>query len=305
MGKKIRLGTRSSQLAMYQARLVEQKIREFGCEIEIVPIKSTGDLILDTPIYDLNIVGVFTKSLDIALLNNDIDIAVHSMKDVPTSLPQGIVQGAVLKRGNTRDALVYADDDILNNFDKKINIATGSLRRKAFWKNKYPNHIIHDLRGNVNNRLKEIQKPNIDAAIFAEVGLKRINILPEKHIILDWMIPAPAQGAIMITCRKGETQILDIIKEINCEKTNLCVGIERDFLSGLEGGCTAPIGAIAELKDESIHFKGALLDRDGNKKIYIERVFSIRDSSNMGFKLATECLERGGDKIMSELNKLL
>jgi len=199
MQKIIRIGTRESQLALWQANKVRKELAELGYESEIVPIKSTGDIILDKPLYELGITGVFTKNLDIAMLNGDIDIAVHSLKDVPTVLPEGIVQGAVLKRANYNDILVLKDTEEFFGQPNGV-IATGSLRRKAMWLNRYPTHKVVDLRGNVNTRLQKLQDNDWNGAVFAAAGLERIGKRPKGAINLSWMIPAPAQGAIMVAC---------------------------------------------------------------------------------------------------------
>ena len=198
MQKTIRIGTRDSQLAMWQANKVRKQLEELEYKCEIVPIKSTGDLVLDKPLYELGITGIFTKNLDIAMLNGDIDIAVHSLKDVPTVLPEGIIQAAVLKRANYNDILVLKDNEEFFGQPNGV-IATGSLRRKAQWLNRYPTHEVVGLRGNVNTRLEKLENNDWDGAVFAAAGLERLGKRPEGAINLSWMIPAPAQGAIMIT----------------------------------------------------------------------------------------------------------
>ena len=156
MSKLIRIGTRDSELALWQAKSVESQLKSLGHETKLIPVKSTGDLALNQPIYELGITGVFTRTLDIALLNEEIDIAVHSLKDVPTRLPKGIVQAAVLKRGNVRDTLVFKkNEEFLAQ--REAVVATGSLRRKAQWLNRYPTHTIEGLRGNVNTRLQKLE----------------------------------------------------------------------------------------------------------------------------------------------------
>ncbi len=198
MSKIIRIGTRESQLALWQAKTVQQMLEKRGYKSVLVPAKSTGDLVLDKPLYELGITGIFTRTLDIALLNNDIDIAVHSLKDVPTLLPKDIVQAAVLKRGNIRDTLVFKNnEEFLSQRDAVI--ATGSLRRRAQWLNRYPTHTLVDLRGNVNTRLQKVEDSDWNGAIFAAAGLGRLDLRPGNAVNLEWMIPAPAQGAIMIT----------------------------------------------------------------------------------------------------------
>jgi len=302
MDKIIRIGTRSSQLAMWQANTVAQQLEHLGHKTQIIKIDSIGDVILDKPLYELGIIGVFTKNLDVALLNNKIDIAVHSFKDVPTKLPEGIVQAAVLKRGDFNDILVIKDDENFFANDSAI-IATGSLRRKAQWLYRYPNHTITGLRGNVNTRLQKLEDSDWDGAIFAAVGLKRLNLLPkkEKHLKLDWMIPAPAQGAVMVAALDENKEILEICNEINDKDTATCVGIEREFLRVLEGGCTAPIGALAMLWDEKIKFKGVLFSPDGKNKIEFFKEVSVDNTWDLGKYAANYILDRGGKNLMRKI----
>ena len=203
MSKIIRIGTRDSELALWQAKAVQQQLEHLGHKTQLVPVKSEGDLKLDQPINEMGMTGVFTRILDDAMLKNDIDIAVHSLKDVPTVLPKGIVQAAVMKRGNIRDTLVYKhNEEFLSQ--REAVIATGSLRRKAQWLNRYPTHTIVGLRGNVNTRLQKFEDSNWNGAIFAAAGLGRIDVRPEESVNLEWMVPAPAQGAIMMTAREDD-----------------------------------------------------------------------------------------------------
>jgi len=302
MSKIIRIGTRESQLALWQAKTVQQIIEQLGHKTVLVPEKSTGDLVLDKPLYELGITGVFTRTLDIALLNNDIDIAVHSLKDVPTILPKGIVQAAVLKRGNIRDTLVFKNnEEFLSQRDAVI--ATGSLRRRAQWLNRYPTHTLVDLRGNVNTRLQKVEDNDWNGAIFAAAGLGRIELRPTNAINLEWMIPAPAQGAIMITALDEDSDTKAICAELNHEETEICTSIERQFLNLLEGGCTAPIGAIAYIKDEQVSFQGVLLNSDGTKKIEVTRNEKLGEHHEIAAYCANFIIERGGKRLMNELKQ--
>ncbi|MCM2301156.1 MAG: hydroxymethylbilane synthase [Flavobacteriaceae bacterium] len=300
MQKIIRIGTRSSELALWQANLVAKQLKDKGYNSEIVEINSKGDIVLDKPLYRLGVVGVFTRNLDIAMLKGEIDIAVHSLKDVPTDLPEGIVQAAVLERANYNDILVFkTDTDFLNN--KNAIIATGSLRRKAQWLNKYPNHLVEDLRGNVNTRLQKLKDNNWNGAIFAVAGLERINLLPKNHIVLDWMLPAPAQGAIMITALEKDVEVLKICAQLNHQNTAIAVNMEREFLNKMEGGCTAPIAALATFEDDCVIFRGALFSLDGSHKLeFLERI-SMDEIKDAGKKCAESMLANGGDKMMFEI----
>jgi hydroxymethylbilane synthase len=299
--KTIRIGTRDSQLALWQANSVQKQLQDFGYKTEIITVKSDGDIMLDKPLYELGITGIFTKTLDIAMINGQVDIAVHSMKDVPTALPKGIVQAAVLKRANVLDILVHKGGlDFLN---KEATIATGSLRRQAQWWNKYPNHKVVDLRGNVNTRMQKLKDNDWEAAVFAAAGLERINLKPDSFINLDWMIPAPAQGAMVIVAMENDSFTIDALSQLNDIETEICTYIERQFLRTLEGGCTAPIGALAKYneEDDTIDFKGVLLSIDGKQKIDIEKKVDIIEWKKLGFNSAQEILGNGGDKLMKEI----
>ncbi len=294
----IKIGTRDSELALWQANTVKQQLEFLGYQIEIVPIKSTGDLILNKPLYELGITGIFTRNLDIALLNNEIDIAVHSFKDVPTVLPKDIVQAAVLKRGNSNDMLVFKGNEEFMAL-KNATIATGSLRRKAQWLHRYPTHTLVDLRGNINTRLKKIEEnEDWNGAIFAAAGLNRIQLTPENSVNLNWMIPAPAQGAIMICSLKENTYAFEAAAKLNHEETEICTTIERDFLNALEGGCTAPIGALAYIKDENVYFKGALFSKDGKQKLEISKVSKLSEAHTIARYCAGTIIEKGGKRII-------
>jgi hydroxymethylbilane synthase len=302
MQKVLRIGTRDSQLAVWQASLVQSLLKEAGVTSELVYIKSEGDIDTVTPLYALGVTGVFTKTLDAALLNNRIDIAVHSMKDVPVQLAKGIQQAAVLKRASHNDIFVYKEEiDFLNDFNSEATIATGSVRRIAQWLNRYPNHKIESLRGNVNTRLRKVEESSWKGAIFAAAGLERIHLRPGKSIDLDWMLPAPAQGAIMVVCREDDDHAFNACQPFNHESTALCTKIERDFLSGLLGGCSTPISALAEVKDEEIIFKGNVVSPDGMQKEEIERSISLSNAANFGFTVAKEILLNGGDAIVKRI----
>lgn len=300
MNKVIRIGTRDSELALWQAKTVQKKLADLGYNSELVPVKSTGDLILDKPLYELGITGVFTKTLDVAMINGQVDIAVHSMKDVPTALPKGIVEAAILERAKTEDILVH------KNFEDSLDvatIATGSLRRQAQWLYKYPGHNIVDLRGNVNTRMQKLADSNWQGAIFAAAGLERIGLTPKETISLDWMIPAPAQGAMLVVAMENDTFCREALAKLNHPETETCVHIERDFLRTLEGGCTAPIGALAIIKNDTIQFEGVLFSLDGKQKISITKKCALADAKKIGEEYAKELLALGGKELMVEIKK--
>ena len=299
----IRIGTRDSELALWQARTVEKKLNDLGYKTEIVAVKSTGDIILNKPLYELGITGIFTKTLDIAMINGQVDIAVHSMKDVPTALPEGIVQAAVLERANEKDLLIYKTN--LDFLSEEGTIASGSLRRQAQWLHKYPNHKVVDLRGNVNLRMQKLNDSDWNGALFAAAGLERIGLKPKKYEVLDWMIPAPAQGAMVVLAMANDEFCWQAVSELNDLETDICTYIERQFLRTLEGGCTAPIGAIAKFTEDTIEFKGALFSIDGTQKMEVEKVVPIELWKKIGFELAKEILSNGGEELMTNIKESL
>jgi len=305
MNRIVRIGTRESELAVWQASRVKQLLQEHGYPSELIYIKSEGDIDLKTPLYEMGVQGIFTRSLDNALLNDRIDVAVHSLKDVPTQLPQGIVHCAVLKRGSYKDLLVGSTTSSASDIgrDKTIPfiIATSSIRRKAQWLGRYPNHTIENLRGNVNTRLKKLEESNWNGAIFAAAGLERIGLRPENSVELDWMLPAPAQGAITVVCRKEDTYMVDACRHFNDEDTALCTRIERDFLRALLGGCSTPISALAEIKKGIVSFRGNIISIDGREKAEIEKTIEVSNANMLGEKAAAELLLKGGKKIADSI----
>jgi len=320
MKKLLRVGTRESQLAVWQAEQVKTLLSKSGYGSELVYIKSEGDIDLKTPLYEMGVQGIFTRSLDIALLNSRIDIAVHSMKDVPTQLPEGIIQAAVLQRGSYKDLLVVNSQLSMTNKQESLNdeklsgleklftihhspftIATSSIRRKAQWLNRYPDHTIENLRGNVNTRLKKLDKSTWHGAIFAAAGLERIGLRPENSIELDWMLPAPAQGAIVVVCRENDTESLEACSNFNDDATALCTKIERDFLRTLLGGCSTPISALAEINNNEVHFKGNILSINGKHRAEVEKRIAIHEAQSLGKEAAEELLIKGGKQIAEEI----
>jgi hydroxymethylbilane synthase len=299
----IRIGTRNSPLAMWQAKEVEQKLQNLGYETSLVPVLSSGDKNLNQPLYSLGITGVFTKDLDIALLNNEIDIAVHSLKDVPTLLPKNIEISAVLERDFPQDVLVRKSSSKNKNL-AELKIATSSLRRRAFWLEQFPETEFFDIRGNVQTRLKKLEEGDFDATLFSLAGIKRMEMELDFEF-LDFMISAPSQGVVAIASRIDDVETRKILQKINHEETQICVEIERNFLRTLEGGCTAPIGAIAKFEDNKIYFKGNLNALDGAKTLNFVEEFEYNHSENFGEKFAKIILEKGGKEMMEVIKSKL
>lgn len=300
--KTLRIGTRNSPLALWQAEHVQQQLEQLGYHTQLVPITSTGDMVLDKPLYELGITGIFTKTLDVALIQGQIDIAVHSMKDVPTALPKGIVQTAVLERASVEDVLILKDTF---NPEAQNTIATGSLRRKAQWLHRFPHHDVVGLRGNVNTRLKHLSDHSWQGAIFAKAGLERINLLSSNHVSLDWMVPAPAQGAMMVVAAEEDPYSIEASSKLNHQISEQTTFIERQFLRVLEGGCTAPIGAYAQRVQNEIIFTGVLLSIDGTERIEVTEQIPIDQSHDLGKHCAERLLNQGGKELMAKIKKEL
>lgn len=304
MTDRIKIGTRESELATWQAKSVAGLLKKNHLESEIVFVKSEGDLDLTTPLTEMGGKGVFTKALDEALINGTIDVAVHSYKDLPTEISLPLKVSAVLEREDPRDALVApAGLDFLEDESFEAIIATGSNRRKAQWLHKYPNHNITNIRGNVNTRLKKVDENAWQGAIFAAAGLKRINL--EHHIAsyLDWMVPAPAQGAIAVMVREDDPDTDRAVRPLNHRQTDLCTRIERDLLNEMEAGCSAPVGAYATMKDDIIYFYAVALAIDGSLQYDIELSAPVRDSAGLGRTAARDLLAKGAGRLVEDLRK--
>jgi hydroxymethylbilane synthase len=326
MNTPVRIGTRDSKLAVWQAVTVQQALQQNGIGSELVFIKSDGDTNLVTPLYAMGVQGVFTKALDAALLSNEIDIAVHSMKDVPVQLAQGVVQAAVLQRGNTADIFVWNDlaySETINQLvhnppvintaliaegahfkveisqqaecNQQFTLATSSIRRKAQWLHYFPESTIEDIRGNINTRLQKVQdNKHWNGAIFAAAGLQRLELKPNHVTTLDWMLPAPSQGAIMVVCRTADAVLQQSLTALNDAATAICTKAERDFLKTLLGGCSTPISALATIENDAIHFKGNITKTDGSASITISFTADITSADTIGENAAKLLLEYGG-----------
>ena len=295
MNKLVRIGTRGSALALWQARQVQSMLGTIGLKSKLVPISSGGDKKLQKPLYEMGVQGIFTKELDVALLSDQIDIAVHSMKDVPTQLPKGIKIAFIPKRGPTTDVFISKDDAWQD--DKSI-VATSSMRRAAQWLHKFPHHSIINIRGNVPTRLKKLETLDCQGSIMAIAGLLRLEILPKQHTILDWMVPAPAQGALLVTTLESNKELTNELLPLNHNETAICVTQERIFLRELEGGCTAPIGAVAKIEGDQIHFVGNITQRIGKQQLFFNQCMPTTKANDIGSIAAQDLLSRGAKKLI-------
>ncbi|WP_103327736.1 hydroxymethylbilane synthase [Bacteroidetes bacterium endosymbiont of Geopemphigus sp.] len=308
--KKIRIGTRESRLALWQAKCFQRQLQELGQSSELVLIKSQGDVLSEVSFRELSSlnVGLFTHTLIDAMRSGKIDTAVHSLKDLPTQLPNNVVLSAYLPRSDFRDLLIYrGSHHFLDDFSSKATIATGSLRRSAFWHYRYPQHEIVDLRGNIDTRLRKLVQSRWDGAIFAVAGLKRIGLLEElsargfHYKELNWMLSAPAQGTIAATLMKENSELLTLCDRLSHFETKLTSEAERRFLRTLEGGCSMPIGARALLINQKIHFQGALISTDGKELIQVDRWGPM--SEILGEECAYEVFNKGGRALMKSITQ--
>lgn len=296
------IGTRDSKLATWQARYVERSLNHAGYRCHLEFIKTEGDATQDVPLTRMGGRGVFTKALDDALLEGRVDLAVHSYKDIPTTLPEGLDIGAVGKREDPRDAMVTnRGAGFLDQTEYRAVVATSSNRRMAQWKARYPKHRITDIRGNIQTRLRKLADNEWDAAIFAAAGLRRLELHQRIDQYLDWMLPAPAQGAIAVMVRSDDTAMREAVRPVHDPDSALCTGVERAFLHELEGGCSAPLGARAWVEGDTVHFQSCLHTLDGSRDIRVARSEQRAQAGDLGQQAAREARDRGADTLLAEV----
>ncbi|MEI9918386.1 MAG: hydroxymethylbilane synthase [Bacteroidota bacterium] len=295
--KALRLATRSSRLALWQANEVATRLKEKGISCEIIPVRSIGDIDLVNPIYEMGVQGVFTRELDIALLNNDADIAVHSLKDVPVVTAKGTTIAAVLPRADVHDVLIHKGK--LPGTEKFV-IATSSIRRRSQWLERFPHHEAVNIRGNVETRIQKLNESDFDGLIMAKAAIDRLEMKLPHTLVLDWMLPAPGQGAIGIACRADDKDVLSKLEKINHTGTFTAVTAERNFLHELKGGCSAPISAHVVINGEQLVFNGAVHSIDGRESFSVVKTVSKGDFVNLGRYCAEEVLASSKGKAILE-----
>ena len=303
----VRIGTRGSALALYQANQVKLSIETNfpDLQAEIVIIHTKGDKILDVALSKIGDKGLFTKELEVALLGNEVDMAVHSLKDLPTFFPEGLQLGAVLPRAEVRDALVSKNGKTLKELGAGDVIATSSLRRKAQLLAYNPDFKIVDIRGNVNTRLSKMDNGYCDAMIMAAAGLQRLNLDERIIEIIDPanIIPAVSQGIIAIETRAGDEQITTVMNGINHQPTMQVALAERAFLKAMDGGCQVPIGCYSEVSGDEIVFTGFVSDLKGEKTIRLSKKGSLKDARAIALEISGEMAEQGAKEILDEIRK--
>lgn len=306
MRKKIVIGTRSSKLALWQAEYIADCLRKQyeGIEVELEHIMTRGDKILDVPLAKIGGKGLFTKELEVAMIENRIDLAVHSLKDMPTVLPEGLALTTITKRLDCGDALVSPKYQTLENLPKEAKVGTSSLRRKAQLLNIRPDLDIHNLRGNVNTRLRKLEEENFDAIVLAVAGLKRLGfgdkitqIIPRKYCL-----PAVGQGALAIETRADDEEIKNMLSFLYDDKTADATIAERAFLAQVEGGCQVPVGVYGEVNEDNTLTVEAVIGSLDGKTIIRDKVTGKRENaSELGEDLAKKILANGGLEIMQSL----
>jgi len=297
----LRIGTRGSPLALAQAHETRERLsRAFELSLDcfkIIVIKTTGDKVLDRPLKEIGGKGLFTKEIEEALLQESIDIAVHSMKDMPVQQPMGLVLDTFLPREDVRDAFISKIHKSLADIPAGATVGTSSLRRKAQLMSKRPDLNIVEFRGNVQTRLKKLDDGVAECTFLAVAGLNRLKMenIITAPISTDEMLPAVAQGAIGIERRENDVRIATMLEAINNSTTGLLLSAERAFLEALDGSCETPIAGLAELKDGDLRFRGEILKTDGTEVYSDEQVASTEDASLMGIEMAHKLLNKAGD----------
>ena len=302
---KIRIATRKSPLALWQANFVKQNLllAHKDLKVELIPMVTQGDIILDSPLSKIGGKGLFVKQLEQAILNNEADIAVHSIKDIPAQFPEGLMLAAICQRDEVRDAFVANKYASLNDLPEGAIVGTSSLRRQCQLRSHFPHLIIKDLRGNVGTRLNKLDEEQYDAIILASVGLKRLSLEHRitQYIDTDLMLPAVGQGAIGIESRTDDKQILDIISVLDDKKSRACIQAERAMNNALQGGCQVPIAGYCRLNNDELMLQGLVGRVDGSKIIKQQITGYINEAESLGEKLAKQLLNQGADLILTEL----
>ncbi len=305
--KIIRIGTRGSKLAIYQAELTQSLLQEQfpNMKIEIVIIHTKGDKILDVALSKIGDKGLFTKEIELALLKGEIDIAAHSLKDLPTTFPKDLKLGAVLARGEFRDALISKDGKKLSELTEKDVIGTSSLRRKAALLRYNPNFTIVDVRGNVQTRLKKMEEGHCDALLMAAAGFQRLGLDDQISEILEpsQVIPATAQGIIGLEIRDNDSEIEQVIASVNDKATWKVMEAERSFLKNIEGGCQVPVGCFSNVIGEEIELNGFVSTIDGQTFLKAKKTGNKAQAVQLGEALAADLKAQGALEILEQIRK--
>lgn len=299
----VKIGTRGSLLAMWQTNFVAEQIRKFfpDVAIEIVKISTKGDRVLDSPLSKIGGKGLFTKEIEYAILNHEVDLAVHSLKDLPTKMPDGLILGAVTTREDPRDAFVSKKFSSFEKLPTGAKIGTSSLRRRAQIQHLRPDLIIENLRGNVQTRLKKLDE--FDAIILAVAGLKRLELEDRITEIFstEKILPAVGQGAIAIEIRDDDPKIQHMIEFLNDDSTFIETSAERAFLDRVGGSCQVPIGVFGKIHDDTLNLEAVISSIDGKNFLREHISGNKKIAHELGQSLADHLISMGGSKILNEL----
>lgn len=302
---KIIIGSRKSELAITQTKWVIEQLKSLDLpyEYEIKEILTMGDKILDVTLAKVGGKGLFVKEIEQALLDGEIDFAVHSMKDMPYEMPEGLVLGAIPEREDSRDALISTKGYTIDTLPNRAKVGTSSLRRAAQLLNYRPDINIESIRGNLNTRLKKLESENFDAIVLAAAGIKRLGWEEKinEYINTSICIPAVGQGALGIQARKGDMKILELLSKIDDDSTSILVTAERAFLKYVEGSCQIPIGAHAVWEEGQIKLVGIIASPDGKRVIKKESKAVKKEAEQLGINVAKELLANGAEEILAEV----
>jgi hydroxymethylbilane synthase len=299
--KSLRIGSRGSALALWQANHIRQRLREnCGVESEIVTIRTSGDRLEQAPIGQIGLKGVFIKEIEDALLGRRVDLAVHSMKDVPTEIPKGLAFPAITKREDVRDCLVSRGGKKLAELAPGARVGTSSLRRQAQLRHYRPDLELHDLRGNVDTRLRKLDAGEFDAIVLAMAGIERLGqgAKISETISPEVMLPAVGQGALGIECRSDDKEVFRLLQKLDDDETRAAVTAERTLLSELEGGCQVPLGAWGRIENQKLLLEAAVLSADGAECLRRKSSGDVAEAAEVGRRLAQELIDAGADRIL-------
>lgn len=303
MTQTVRIATRKSKLALWQAEHIQQRLEELhpGLTVELLPMSTKGDVILDTPLAKIGGKGLFVKELEVAMLEGRADIAVHSMKDLPVEFPDGLELHTICEREDPRDAFVSGKYNNLDEMPEGAVVGTCSLRRRCQVMEQFPHLVIKDLRGNVQTRLRKLDDGEFDAIILAASGLIRLELGDRitSLIPVEQSLPANGQGALGIECRSDDDAMKQLLQPLQCQETRIRVLAERAMNRRLEGGCQVPIGAYAELKGDNVYLRGLVGDPDGQQVLRDEIEGPASDAEALGTELAERLLKKGAGDILS------
>lgn len=299
----VRIGSRGSKLALWQAEWVRDRIEAKGIPVKIYKIQTSGDKILDVPLAKVGGKGLFVKEIEEALLREEIDLAVHSMKDLPGILPDALHIPVITKREDPRDALVSPDGKKLADLSEGATVGTSSLRRQAQLMAFRPDLHIVSLRGNLDTRLRKVQEGNLDAIVLAAAGLHRMGWEKQisEYLPIEQLLPAIAQGALGIECRKDDPEIQEIVLTLNHSETSMAVRTERAMLARLEGGCQVPIGGHATFVDGKITLQGLVASLDGKEIVREKQTVPFLEAGGLGVSVAEALLKKGAGTILEAI----